>query len=105
MNTIQHPENKRISHGAQVMITTLKSLECDYPQPGGGWVNVVSNDLNRITGRAIYELETGGDDADCLFASAAIRIARRVIESEELRLIENKQMNIQELGQHDHLRI
>lgn len=44
--------------------------------------------INILVGRAIYELETSGDEADVHFAYSVWRVAQRLVIAENLNLTE-----------------
>lgn len=50
------------------------------------WKNALARDLNQITGRVQWTLETDGCDVDVAFAEAALRIVARVADSVVLKL-------------------
>jgi hypothetical protein len=54
----------------------------DHPEP---WKNGVAHDLNHLIGRAVWWIETDGDQIDFEFGAAVLRIVDRVAESEEIR--------------------
>lgn len=48
------------------------------------WRNEVARDLNHLVGRAIYWIETDGDEIDSEFGAAVLRTVNRVVEFEEI---------------------
>ena len=48
------------------------------------WRNQVADDLNQLVGRAIWTIETDGDETDLEFGAAVVRIVERVAQSEEI---------------------
>lgn len=53
------------------------------------WKNEVAADLNQLMGRAVWWMETCGDESDILFGNAVIRTVQRVSEFEELERTQN----------------
>lgn len=49
------------------------------------WRNDLAKDMNVILGRLEYILETGGDELDCQYAEASLRLVFRVGDFEEIR--------------------
>jgi len=48
------------------------------------WRNEVARDLNQLMGRAVWWLETCGDESDIKFGNAVVRTVQRVAEFEEI---------------------
>jgi hypothetical protein len=49
------------------------------------WKNDCARDLNRLLGRIVFQLETDGDEEDCAWAEATIRLVFRVAGFEEIQ--------------------
>lgn len=65
--------------------TKLKTLDYDETGQTEPWKNDVAKDLNWLTGRAVFYLETTADDSDVDLAEATIRIVERVASFEEIQ--------------------
>lgn len=63
-------------------LQALTFSETAHTEP---WKNDVAKDLNWLTGRAVYHLETSADDSDVDLAEATIRIVERVANFEEIQ--------------------
>jgi len=46
------------------------------------WKNDLARDLNRLLGRIVYQCETDGDEEDCAWAEATLRLVFRVVDFE-----------------------
>ena len=71
---------------AQLEVEELHRLasdlfSCEHPEK---WRNDVARELNVILGRVTYALEVDGDESDVYFARAALSIAQRVADFEEI---------------------
>ena len=48
------------------------------------WKNDLAADLNEMTARITYQLSTDGDESDCEWAEASLRVIRRVANLEKI---------------------
>lgn len=78
------------------LLNRCRALEFDAKKHDEQWRNDVAADLNEMLGRIQYQLETDGDDCDCRWAAATLRVIERVAEFEEIR--SNSVLN--EQGEH-----
>jgi len=67
------------------LLKQITSIDLDVEKQKEQWQNQVAQDLMTILSRAVYHLEHNGDECDVFAANAALRIAQRVAEFEELR--------------------
>ena len=81
------PIEKEISAEAEYkrLLKQITSIDLDVEKQNEQWQNQVAQDLMTILSRAVYHLEHNGDECDVFAANAALRIAQRVAEFEELR--------------------
>ena len=81
------PIEKEISAEAEYkrLLKQITSIDLDVEKQKEQWQNQVAQDLMTILSRAVYHLERNGDECDVFAANAALRIAQRVAEFEELR--------------------
>ena len=67
------------------IIEELEAIELDDEGQECAWKNEIAKDLNTLLGRAIYEMETSGDETDIDLAGAVLRVVKRLKEAEELK--------------------
>ena len=78
-------EIKRAERACNRLHKECSELSYDSENQPQKWANQVAQDLNTLLGRALYFLETSGDESDIFAARATLRIVRRVEEFEGIR--------------------
>lgn len=88
---VQRESFMNTSAEADQLHTELNAVEYDETGHAEPWQNDVAKELNELLGRAVYWIDTDGDDADFVFAKAVLSICRRVAEFEEITVLKGEE--------------
>lgn len=84
MNTVPHPEQKKPDAELVSLLHSLEQAQFNGRCSGDIGQKRIARHLDTILGRAQFCLETEGDEADRVFAKAALFITQLVCDFEEL---------------------